>query len=95
MLTGGTYSDALLSTSAEEETEPEETTEAPTESEADTPAETDTEAPVVRDPAEGSLSRVSFGTAVKGGWLVFLISDVLLAALIICILIKNKKGSAV
>jgi hypothetical protein len=100
ILTGGTYSDELLTTVPEgEETESESESEgeAPTEDITETPSDTDTEttAPVVNGSVDGSLSRVSFGSAAKGLWMIFLGADLLLAILIVCILIKNKKGSAV
>jgi hypothetical protein len=94
VLTGGTYSDALLSTSPDGG-EPEETTQVPTGTDADTTEATETDAHADRNPVEDSLSRVSFGTAVRGGWMIFMIADFLLAALIVFLLIKTKKGSAV
>ena len=113
VLTGGTYSDALLNTSSDEnETVTEESTEVPDDTETSTPASTDVETdmaattetdipavtdadfPTNPDSVGGGQSRVSFGTAVKGGWMIFLGADLVLAAMIVCILIKNKKGSA-
>lgn len=95
ILKNGTYTDELLlNTSPEEESVTETPTDAPTESTPDTDGETAAH-PAPQAPADGTLSRMGFASAIKGGWVILLCADVLLAALIVLILIKNKKGSAV
>ncbi len=95
ILKDGTYTDELLNTSPEDESESESEseTEAFTETIPDTKVEEDT-APSAQAPVDGSLSRKGFGFAVKGAWMILLGADLLLIALIVLLLIKNKKGSA-
>ncbi|MBO5512232.1 MAG: hypothetical protein J6B24_10910, partial [Clostridia bacterium] len=94
ILKNGIYTDVLLNTSPEEESVTEAPTDAPTESTPDTDGETAAH-PAPQAPADGTLSRRGFASAIKGGWVILLCADVLLASLIVFILIKNKKGSAV
>lgn len=94
ILAEGTYSDELLHTSPEDEGESAGGTETPAETTPETEPE-ENPAPSTQVPADGSLSRRSFGFAVKGAWVILLAADILLTALIVLILIKNKKGSAV